>query len=204
MINISSLAQIFLEDYKSKIDSEGIEMLELIISSSESLTGLVNGLLAYSRSDGFVTEEKAVINLKAFKEEIVQLFNSDHNINMILNSPLETITVNKTAIHHILLNLVNNAVKYNDKDIVEVELSVDKIDNYYRFSVKDNGPGIAPENQEKIFKLFQILAGHDKYGQPGHGIGLAAVKKIVEKFGGEISVTSELKKGAAFNFTIEA
>jgi signal transduction histidine kinase len=203
LINISSLAQMFLEDYKLKIDAEGLEMLELIISSSNNLTDLINGLLAYSKSDGFITEEKSEINLNTLKEEVVQHFNSDLNITMVLTSPLDTIEINKTAIHHVLLNLVSNAVKYNDKAAVEIELDITAIDSYYKFSLKDNGPGIAKENQEKIFKLFEKLINKDKFGQSGHGIGLAAVKKIVEKLGGNISVTSELGKGAEFVFTIK-
>jgi len=203
LINISSLAQMFLEEYKLKIDEDGLEMLELIVSSSNSLMDLVNGLLAYSKSDGFIKEENSLINLKTLKEEIVQHFNSDHSINMILDSPLETIKINKTAIHHILLNLVSNAVKYNDKSAVEIKLGVNIIDAYYQFSLKDNGPGIALENQEKIFKLFEKLTNTDKFGQSGHGIGLAAVKKIVEKLGGSIKVNSELGHGAEFVFTIK-
>ncbi len=70
------------------------------------------------------------------------------------------------------------------------------------FIVKDNGPGIAKKNQSAIFNLFQINSIKDQYGNKGNGIGLATVKKIIEKLGGEIHVESEEGQGAEFHFSI--
>ena len=122
---------------------------------------------------------------------------------MVLKSSLKTVHVNKTAIHHILMNLVSNAIKYSDKDDVLIEMGVEETHTHYKFFVKDDGPGIATNDQAKIFKLFTKVANQDKFGQVGHGIGLATVKKIVEKLGGKISVISELGQGATFNFSIK-
>ena len=203
LINISSLAEIFIEDYKLNIDAEGLKLLELIISSADSLRDLVDGLLNYSKSDGLLKEEKSIINLQELTTEITQLFNSDHHVKMVLKSSLKTVRVNKTAIHHILMNLVSNAIKYSDKDDVLIEMGVEETHTHYKFFVKDDGPGIATNDQTKIFKLFTKVANQDKFGQVGHGIGLATVKKIVEKLGGKISVISELGQGATFNFSIK-
>ena len=203
LINISSLAEIFIEDYKLNIDAEGLKLLELIISSADSLRDLVDGLLSYSKSDGFLKEGKSTINLQKLTTEIAQLFNLDHHVNMVLKSFLEAVHVNKIAIHHILMNLVSNAIKYSDKDDVFIEMGVEETNTHYKFFVKDNGPGIAANDQTKIFELFTKVANQDKFGQVGHGIGLATVKKIVKKLGGKISVTSELGQGAMFNFSIK-
>lgn len=203
LINISSLAQIFIEDYKLNINAEGLEILELIISSADSLKSLVDGLLSYSKSSDILEEEKSIIDLDGLSNDIVKLFSSLHKVKMHVNSSLKTVVVNKTAIHHILMNLVSNAVKYNDKGVVEIELNVEENDNHYEFSLKDNGPGIALDNQEKIFNLFQRAVNEDRFGRPGHGIGLAAVKKIVEKLGGIIKVNSELGHGATFIFSLK-
>ncbi|MEL0652093.1 GAF domain-containing sensor histidine kinase [Algibacter sp. TI.3.09] len=203
LINISSLAEIFIEDYKLNIDEEGLKLLELIISSADSLRDLVDGLLSYSKSDGLLKEGKSNINLQELITEIAQLFNSDHHVKMILKSSLESVRVYKTAIHHILMNLVSNAIKYSDKDDVLIEMDVQETNTHYKFFIKDNGPGIELSDQTKIFKLFTKVADQDKFGQVGHGIGLATVKKIVEKLGGKISVTSELGQGATFNFSIK-
>lgn len=203
LINISSLAELFIEEYGLNIDSEGIKMLELIMSSADNLKELVDGLLSYSRSDRFLKEDKSIIDLETLKGEIIQLFNSDYNIKMVLDSPLTTITVNKMAIHHILMNLVSNAIKYSDKKIVEIEMNVQETDLFYEFFIKDNGPGISQVDQNKIFKLFTRVANTDKFGQPGNGIGLATVKKIVKKMGGAISINSELGHGSTFRFSIK-
>jgi signal transduction histidine kinase len=203
LINISSLSQLFLKQYKETLDSEGLEMLEMIISSSDNLIGLIDGLLHYSKAESLLREEKSNIDLVSLIKDIEGLFNYDHNLNLVIKSDLTHIIVNKTAIHQILINLVTNAIKYNDKERVEIGLGVADLDTCYRFYIEDNGPGIAAEYQEKIFKIFEKLTATDKFGRPGNGIGLATVKKIVEKLGGSIHVESELGRGAKFIFTLE-
>lgn len=203
LINISSLAELFIEENKGDIDEENLETLKLIVSSSESLKELVDGLLDYSKSDAILKEKKTTINLESLILEIEGLFNFDHKIKMTLNSTLETINANKTAINQIFINLMSNAIKYNDKEHVVINFNVKETKTHYKFFVKDNGPGIAKANQERIFKIFEKLDNYDKFGRTGNGIGLATVKKIVEKSGGEISVNSELGNGAEFIFTIK-
>ncbi|WP_239985668.1 MULTISPECIES: sensor histidine kinase [Arenibacter] len=203
LINISSLSQIFLNQYKETLESEGLGMLEMIIASSDNLIGLIEGLLHYSKAENILREGKSNIDLERLRTEIEGLFNYDHSLNLVLKSDLGHIKVNKTAIHQILINLVTNAIKYNDKERVQVELEVSDLNTHYLFSVSDNGPGIAMKYQERIFKIFEKLKAKDKFGRPGNGIGLATVKKIVEKSGGSIHVESELGSGAKFVFTLE-
>jgi len=203
LINISSLSQLFLKQYKETLESDGLEMLELIISSSDHLIGLIEGLLHYSKAEGLLREEKSNIVLKSLIKDIKGLFNYDHNLNLVLKSDLTHITVNLTAINQILINLVTNAIKYNDKQVVEIELGISESDTHYLIHIKDNGPGIAPKYQEKIFKIFEKIAATDKFGRRGNGIGLATVKKLIEKLGGSISVESEMGKGSKFVFSLE-
>ena len=203
LIGISSLTNFFLEEYDSKIDEEGQKMLKLIIETSSKLRNLIDGLLDYSRGENVLKEDKSNINLETLKHEITGLFSYDHNLKLEIKSSLTEIYVNKTVINQILINLVTNAIKYNDKDIVEIEIGISESDSQYIFYVQDNGPGIEINFQDKIFRIFEIVAAKDKFGQTGNGIGLATVKKIVEKSGGSINVQSELEKGAKFIFTIE-
>ncbi|WP_178985981.1 sensor histidine kinase [Winogradskyella helgolandensis] len=203
LINIASLAELFLADYKLQIDSDGIELLEMIIKSSDNLKELINGLLDYSRSDTILKQKKTHIDLEKLKSEIEGLFNFDHNLKLVLNSSLTQIETNKTVVHHILMNLVSNAIKYNDKSNVEIELGVSETQTHYEFFVKDNGPGIATTNHNKIFNIFEKVAKQDRFGHVGNGIGLATVKKIVEKSDGKITIESELNHGAKFIFTLK-
>ncbi|WP_308993093.1 ATP-binding protein [Mariniflexile litorale] len=203
LINITSLAQLFLEEYEVNVDKDGVEMLKLIISSSDSLASLIEGLLQYSQCESILKEKKSNIDLLSLKNEINGLFSFEYNFNMILKSSLTTIAVNKTVISQILINLFTNAIKYSDKELVKIELGVSESDSYYEFYVKDNGPGIAAKHQEIIFKIFEKIRVTDKFGQSGNGIGLATVKKLVGKLGGTIKLESELGKGAKFVFTLE-
>jgi signal transduction histidine kinase len=99
---------------------------------------------------------------------------------------------------HLLLELT----KYSNKKIAEIELFVSESTRHYLFVVKDNGPGIDEKYQSKIFNLFQTASIQDQYGNKGNGIGLATVKKIIEKLGGEIQVESQIGKGAEFHFSL--
>ncbi len=203
LINISSLAQLFQNQYKDILDSEGLEMLEMIIGSSGNLIGLIDGLLQYSKSESLLREGKSDIELQMLRTDLEGLFNYDHQLKLVLKSDLTKIKAHKTALHQILINLITNAIKYHDKETVEIELGVSESDTHFLFYVKDNGPGIETIHQERIFKIFEKLATTDKFGVRGNGIGLATVKKIVEKLGGAIRVESELGKGAKFIFSLE-
>ena len=126
----------------------------------------------------------------------------ENGIQINFNTDLNELNTNKTVIDQILINLISNAIKYSDKPIVAIEIGISEQNNSYAFYIKDNGPGIAPEYHTRIFELFQVLSAKDKYGKSGHGIGLATVKKIVERSGGNISVSSILGTSTTFQFTI--
>jgi signal transduction histidine kinase len=197
------MAQLFSEIYGHQVDSKGQEMLSLIESSSNNLRILIDGLLDYSKSDSVLKERRSIINLDELKKEIFNLFNYEQNLTLNFNTSLNDIVVNKTVLEQILINLISNSIKYCDKDEVKIEIGINSLESHYEFYVNDNGPGIAKEYQEKIFKIFEVLTAEDKFGRAGNGIGLATVKKIVEKSGGIIKVESEIGKGSTFMFTIE-
>ena len=201
--NISSLIKLFSDDYHSIIDTDGQILLNLIQNSSDKLKILVDGLLDYSRSEGVLKEKKSVIELATLKKEISNLFSNEEKLIIEFKTSLTEVYTNRVAIEQILINLVTNAIKYNDKKITEIEIGVSENDAYYEFYVKDNGIGIALDNQKKIFNIFEVTAIKDKFGQYGNGIGLATVKKIVEKSGGTIRVESVLGEGSKFIFTLE-
>ena len=101
-----------------------------------------------------------------------------------------------------MINLLTNAIKYSDKENIEIEIEILELSDKYQFTVTDNGPGILKEHQEIIFEIFEVLSSVDRFGVKGNGIGLATVKKMVEALGGTISVASEMGNGTTFTFTL--
>ncbi|MGB5665259.1 MAG: GAF domain-containing sensor histidine kinase [Maribacter sp.] len=200
---IYSTADLFTECYASKLDDDGRTMLGFIQSASNKLSGLIDGLLEYSKSESILKEGGSNIDLQLLREDIYGLFSYDNSLLLGINSKLKSIKTNRAALNQILINLVSNAIKYNDKDNVEIKIEISENIDAYEFCVLDNGPGIAIEEQDKIFQIFKVLAPTDKFGQPGNGIGLATVKKIVEKMGGTINVKSVKGKGCQFVFNIK-
>lgn len=108
----------------------------------------------------------------------------------------------KGPLRQVFQNLIGNALKYYKKGKTPViNISSEETESYWQFSVEDNGIGIEPEYQQKIFEIFQRLHNKDEYS--GTGIGLAIVKKIVESLGGQIWVKSHDAQGSIFFFTIK-
>lgn len=200
---INTTAELFTECYASKFDEDGKKMLGFIHKASKKLTGLIDGLLNYSKSESLLKEEVSNIDLQVLRNDISGLFSYDNSMLLELNSELDNITMNKAALHQILINLVTNAIKYNDKDEVEIQIKISENEDFYEFCVQDNGPGIALEEQDKIFQIFKVLAPTDRFGDAGNGIGLATVKKIIQKLGGTINIESVRGEGCQFNFNIK-
>lgn len=201
--NISSLSNFLKEEYASKIDKEGQSLIGYIQTSSDQLRGLIDGMLEYSKSTKIIQDTKSEINLEKLKENLISLFSFQNKFVVNLNSSQSNIIANKTAIEQILINLASNAIKYSDKATTEIDLTISESETQYHLTFKDNGPGIALENHNRIFQIFETLTNEDKFGQKGNGIGLATVKKLVESLGGEIHIESELGKSASFIFTID-
>ncbi|MEQ8337229.1 MAG: ATP-binding protein [Cyclobacteriaceae bacterium] len=199
--NISQLASLFLADYEDKLDDDGIEVIQVLKRSSDRLRELVDGLLEYSRTTEVLRKNTDVINLEQLRIRLTEM-TADAKSDLIFETELQEIHTNKTALDQILINLITNAIKYNDKDLPKIVVKISQTDSYYEISVKDNGPGIPDKHLDKIFEIFQVMKAEDRFGNQGNGIGLATVKKLVEELGGNIQVKSELGSYSQFIFTI--
>jgi signal transduction histidine kinase len=102
-------------------------------------------------------------------------------------------------LQQVFMNLVGNAVKYGDAANPRIEITTQRTEGCHQFSVRDNGPGIAPQYHDRVWQIFQTLAARDKV--EGTGIGLSVVRKIVEARGGHAWLESDVGRGATFHFT---
>ncbi len=200
--NIMSAATIFSETYASQLDTQGKLLIDSIEKSGERLILLIDGLLKFSKIDDVRLLEKSKVNLNEVITDFTTLIGNGGNLIISLKSELNAIETYTILLDQILINLFTNSLKYCDKKITEIELFVTENSSHYLFIVKDNGPGIDEKYQGKIFNLFQTASIQDQYGNKGNGIGLATVKKIIEKLGGTIQVESQVGKGAEFHFSI--
>jgi signal transduction histidine kinase len=126
----------------------------------------------------------------------------DKNCSIEFTSNGNEIISHPILLTQILTNLVSNAIKYNDKEKPKVSLSFSFEDAAYLINVTDNGPGIPADQFEKIFEPFVIQAAKDRFGNKGHGLGLASVKKAIMALGGSIKVTSIPNEGTTFHITL--
>lgn len=203
LINISQLSQILTETYASVIDPKGLQILDFIKQSSDTLKGLVDGILSFSRSHSILNNTKSRFKSDAILGGLKGILINDPTYTISLSSEIKELYMNKAALEIILLNLISNAIKYSDKELTKVTIDITEKESQYLFTVHDNGIGIEAENQTKIFNLFETLGEDDKFGKKGTGIGLATVKKLVRAMGGEISVESNAKEGCTFSFSIQ-
>lgn len=203
LANISGLTELLQSSYGDILDQDGTEILDMIRSSSSKLKEMIDNLLEYSKTNTIKKEKNSTINVEVLKNEILAVFAFQKNCTILFKSSLTTIVTNRSALEQILINLISNAIKYNDKESITIEIVIVENKEQYTITVSDNGPGILKENQEIIFDIFEVASTVDRFGLKGTGIGLATVKKIVETLGGKISVESALGNGAAFTFTLE-
>lgn len=200
--NISSLTEILISQYSENLNEEAKMLMSMLDTSSVALRNLVDGILEHSKSDSILVETRSIFELRRLVEETIKLLDNKKEYQFLLSFDNQTIFTNRIALQQILINLIANGIKYNEKKEVAIEIGFKDAENFYEFYVGDNGPGIREENQQKIFAIFEVLANEDRFGNKGNGIGLSTVKKLVEGLGGEITVDSEIGKGTKFNFTI--
>ena len=196
---IQHLVQWIAEDAGDVMPEDAKTHLSQIEERVQKMDLLLSDLLAYSRA-GRKEVEPQTFDMEGLFDDIQAMV--DLPEGMRLHFPMQPPRVHtvRTPLSQVLLNLVTNAVKYNDKGaagVIEVDVrSVD--DNLLRFTVRDNGRGIDPRYHEKIFEMYQRVATDVK---DGSGMGLAIAKKQVEASGGRMTLRSVPGEGSTFDFT---
>lgn len=200
LANISSITDLLTTEYGGDLCEEALDLVGLLSQSSQQLRELIDGILEHSRSDELLKAGREEVLLPQIFKEALGLLNVK-NVEVTYPSGLHAIKTNSHALKQILINLISNGIAYNNKPHKTIDLGFDEDEEFYRFSVTDNGMGIPKAHQERIFNLFERLTPHAEQAK-GHGIGLSTVKKLVENMGGEVKVNSTVGEGTTFSFTL--
>ncbi len=203
LANMIVTSDILKMKYADQFDQKGIEYLSYLKKSSFRLSDYINKLLNYYESDNLKQDQLEEFELNHLLEEIIDLLNIDHDCEIHLPEKEITLHTNKGAVHQILLNLITNSLKYNDKDRPVITFNSSYNADFYNIQITDNGVGIAPDKQNEIFELFKTADTMDKNGKKGHGIGLSTVYNLVKNLGGQIHVNSTLGEGTSFDLSIK-
>jgi PAS domain S-box-containing protein len=195
---ISNLSQWIEEDLADQVPLDTKQNLSLLRSRVSRMEGLINGLLTYARI-GYQAEPDQQFALNELLLEIVDSLDVPPQFTVQIPPNLPKITTNRLLLSQVFSNLISNAVKHHDRPDGQVQITAQVQADRYEFAVSDNGPGIAPKNHSKVFDIFQTLTSQDN--KESTGIGLAIIKKIIERIGGQIYLKSELGQGATFKFT---
>lgn len=203
LANIISLTELLQEENKGKLDEETTQYLDYLVESSYSLRNYVDGILTFYRSENILQKEFENVDLHQLLEGISHLFDVSEDVKITYPDVAVLHNVNKAALSQIFINLISNGLKYNSKKSRHIDIKFSETSEFYTFNVHDNGDGITKDNTSKIFELFKTLDINDRDGNPGSGIGLATVKKLVDNLGGTIEVNSNPGDGSIFSFSVK-
>ncbi|MBF0468894.1 MAG: PAS domain S-box protein, partial [Desulfamplus sp.] len=200
---IDGYSRLLLDEYQDKLDDDGRHFLNNVLSSTQQMNQLIEDLLSYSRMERRDIQPVSVDLISL----IDMLFNereqdlAQRHIEVINLIPFQTVFCDRESIRQILGNLLDNAIKFTcNKSSPVIKIKGKETSDSWIISVEDNGIGFDPKYQQRIFGIFQRLHRSEDY--PGTGVGLAIVKKAVNRMAGKIWAESEAGKGAVFHVQI--
>ena len=200
---VSSYLQLIEQRHADDLDEEGEEFLEFAVDGADRMQEMIDGLLDYSRVDtqGNPFEPVALnaVLSDVLKDLEVRIEGSEAEIEI---DDLPRVEGDAAQLRQLFQNLISNAIEYSGDEPPRIEVTAERDGGEWIVSVSDEGIGIDPEDQERIFEVFQRLHSHEEHA--GTGIGLALCQRIVERHGGEIWVDSESGEGTTFSVTLPA
>jgi light-regulated signal transduction histidine kinase (bacteriophytochrome) len=198
---VASFCQLLERRYKGQLDDRGEQYIEFAVDGAKRMQQLINDLLAFSRVGRLTTGFTEVDLSAALAQALTQL---DLVVSeagaQVTSDPLPTVQGENTLLVQLFQNLIGNGVKFSGEGTPRIHIGVRRDGDVWEFCCADNGIGIEPQYQDKIFVIFQRLHGRDVYG--GTGIGLAMCKKIVEYHGGRMWLDTTVTEGATFRWTL--
>lgn len=201
---ITNYSQLLLRGYRGDLDGEAAVCVGFINTGTQRMSDLLSDLLSYTQLAGDQEETVSAIDLNGVFETALENCQAaiDETDASVTSDRLPTVQGQEAHFIQLMQNLISNSLKYHAPDRrPRIHVSAERQNGLWRIAVKDNGMGIAPEYHKQIFGVFKRL--HDRT-IPGTGIGLAICQRVVDRYGGDIWVDSQVNKGATFYFTLPA
>ena len=200
---VTSYLQLLEKRYADAFDEDGEEFLEFAVDGAERMREMINGLLEYARVETRGDPFESV-DLAATLEDVTEdlQFQIEESDAEITTGRLPRVLGDQSQLRQVFLNLLKNAIQYSGDDSPAIHVDATRRSGEWVVTVQDEGIGIPPDQQDRVFVVFDRLHSHEDYG--GTGIGLALCERIVERHGGDIWVDSERGEGSTFSFTLPA
>lgn len=201
---ISSFSTLLERNYRDRLEGDGLVFLGFIRDNALRLNRLVDDLLSHARVDRQATCLEPVDLPAALAAVLEEQAGEIRDAGAVVEVDLPAVRVlaDRYGLHQVLRNLLENAIKYSSgEENPRVGISGLVVDGRFRLGVRDNGIGFAMEYHDRIFKMFRRLHTHAEYA--GSGVGLALVKRAMERMGGKVWAESEPGRGAIFYLEFE-
>jgi light-regulated signal transduction histidine kinase (bacteriophytochrome) len=200
---VVSYTQLLSERYRGQLDDKADKYINYAVQGATRMQRLIDDLLAYARLENSGRPSLPVAVSDALRDTLsdmrVLIQDSGAQVNY---GALPVVLVDAVQLTQLFSNLIHNALKFRGAAPPVIDVSAEREGSMWRISVRDNGIGIDKRYHERIFQMFQRLHERSKY--EGSGIGLAIARKIVERHGGTMGVSSLPGEGATFFFTLPA
>ncbi|HMK46176.1 MAG TPA: PAS domain S-box protein [Methanocella sp.] len=201
---VSSYVQLLQRRYEGKLDSSADEYINYAVEGTGRMQQMIRDLLQYSRIS---TRGQSPVptDLGPVLDQVLQNLSASikESQGSIVHTPMPVVLVDPLQASQLLQNLISNALKFRKKGVSpEVRITAERKDKFWEIAVSDNGIGIDPQYNDRLFVIFQRL--HSRKDYEGNGIGLAICKKIVERHGGRIWIESAPGAGTTFRFILPA
>ena len=195
-------ADILNEDFENELGDSGSKVLGHLQFNLTRTQEMLDELLDYSRLQN-AQPEREPVDFNELLEEVSGLFKltlDEIGGSITRQNSLSTLVVDRRQFQRVLQNLIGNAIKFRSDRPLQITVRGQRVRNEWRIGVKDNGIGLAEEDTQRIFDMFERAGVAEDH--PGTGMGLAICKRIVQNHGGKIWVRSSLGSGSVFIFSV--
>ena len=194
--------EMLVHEYAEKLDDNALQYIGFSVQGVRQMEMLIRDILAYATAATVIAQPESATSMVHALEKVrvnleAAIVEAGAEIDAV---ELPDLMVHEVHLVQLLQNVVGNAIKYRSAESPRIRIRSQREGAFWRIFVQDNGIGIAPDYREQIFRIFSRLHTNTEY--PGTGVGLAICQKIVQRYGGAISVDSEEGEGSTFVFTL--